>query len=99
MTDTNADVTDKYTYRSAIYLSIIAVVVFLLVLLMTYLIWKRREEQQFKRELAKAGLLNFNEGVTRSLNPELGIDEQAELLPYNQRFEFPSEKLILGKFI
>ncbi|XP_032511632.2 vascular endothelial growth factor receptor 1 isoform X2 [Danaus plexippus] len=93
----NVVLKDKYTYRSAIYLSIIAVVVFLLVLLMTYLIWKRREEQQFKRELAKAGLLNFNEGVTRSLNPELGIDEQAELLPYNQRFEFPSEKLILGK--
>lgn len=51
----------------------------------------------FRKELAKAGLLYFKEGVTKSLNPDLGIDEQAELLPYDERFEFPPEKLLLGK--
>lgn len=49
--------------------------------------------------MAAAGLLYFKEGVTKSLNPDLGIDEQAELLPYDERFEFPAEKLTLGNNI
>lgn len=83
--------------KSSVYLSIIGVVVFLLILLIIYLVWKIRKEKRFRKELAAAGLLYFKEGVTRSLNPDLGIDEQAELLPYDERFEFPAEKLILGK--
>lgn len=54
--------------------------------------------KQFKRELAAAGLLYFKEGVPKSLNPDLGIDEQAELLPYDDKFEFPAEKLQIGQF-
>lgn len=56
-----------------------------------------RKEKLFRKELAKAGLLYFKEGVTKSLNPDLGIDEQAELLPYNPRFEFKPEHLHLGE--
>ncbi|XP_045763363.1 vascular endothelial growth factor receptor 1 isoform X3 [Maniola jurtina] len=93
----NLIIKEKSPYKSAIYLSIIGIVVFILVLLIVYLIWKIRKEKQFRKELAAAGLLYFKEGVTRSLNPELGIDEQAELLPYDERFEFPPEKLQLGK--
>lgn len=90
---------EKSPYKSAVYLSIIGVVVFILVLLIIYLIWKIRKEKQFRKELAAAGLLYFKEGVTKSLNPDLGIDEQAELLPYDERFEFPPEKLTLGNYI
>ncbi|XP_023952476.2 vascular endothelial growth factor receptor 1 isoform X2 [Bicyclus anynana] len=93
----NLIIKEQSPVLSAIYLSIIGVVVFLLVLLIVYLIWKIRKEKQFRKELAAAGLLYFKEGVTRSLNPELGIDEQAELLPYDERFEFPPEKLNFGK--
>jgi hypothetical protein len=32
-----------------------------------------------------------------SINPELPVDEQADLLPYDQTWEFPREKLVLGK--
>lgn len=32
-----------------------------------------------------------------SINPELPLDEQADLLPYDQTWEFPREKLVLGK--
>lgn len=32
-----------------------------------------------------------------SWNPDLGIEEQAELLPYDKRWEFPRDKLKLGK--
>lgn len=75
----------------------IIVIIFVLILVVLYLTWKVRKEKQFRRELAAAGLLYFKEGVTKSLNPDLGIDEQAELLPYDEKFEFPADKLILGK--
>ncbi|XP_061705835.1 vascular endothelial growth factor receptor 1 isoform X3 [Cydia pomonella] len=78
------------------YLSILAAIMLALVLLVLYLCWKIKKEKRFRKELAAAGLLYFKEGAPKSLNPELGIDEQAELLPYDDKFEFPVEKLILG---
>ncbi|XP_050342190.1 vascular endothelial growth factor receptor 1 isoform X4 [Nymphalis io] len=93
----NLIIKEKSPFKSAIYLSIIGVILLCLVLLIIYLVWKVRKEKQFRKELAAAGLLYFKEGVTRSLNPDLGIDEQAELLPYDERFEYPADKLILGK--
>ncbi|KAJ8949908.1 hypothetical protein NQ318_010542 [Aromia moschata] len=34
-----------------------------------------------------------------NINPELGIDDQAELLPYNKKWEFPIEDLKLDNYI
>ncbi|XP_026765009.2 LOW QUALITY PROTEIN: vascular endothelial growth factor receptor 1 [Galleria mellonella] len=87
---------DKSPYTTT-YLSIIGVVFFILILIVIYLTWKIRREKRFRKELAAAGLLYFKEGVPNSLNPDLVVDEQAELLPYDDRFEFPPEKLFLGK--
>ncbi|XP_053599846.1 vascular endothelial growth factor receptor 1 isoform X3 [Plodia interpunctella] len=81
----------------AIYLGIFGAIFFGLTLLVIYLTWKVKKEKRFRKELAKAGLLYFKEGIPKSLNPDLNIDEQAELLPYDERFEFPAEKLFLGK--
>lgn len=78
-------------------LSAISVIIFALIILVVYLTWKIKKEKKFRKELAAAGLLYFKEGAAGSLNPERGIDEQAELLPYDDKFEFPAEKLILGK--
>ncbi|XP_038213359.1 vascular endothelial growth factor receptor 1 isoform X2 [Zerene cesonia] len=89
---------DKVTYKTTYtILSVTCAIVFILVLLIVYLTWRIQKEKQFRKELADAGLLYFKEGVPKSLNPDLGIDEQAELLPYDDRFEFPPEKLVLGK--
>ncbi|XP_031632076.1 neuroglian-like [Contarinia nasturtii] len=41
-------------------------------------------------------LYKFEEGNIDCLNPELMLDEQADLLPYDRKYEFPREKLILG---
>lgn len=46
-------------------------------------------------ELEAAGLGNFEEGNLGSLNKSLSLNEQANLLPYDSRIEFPKEKLIL----
>jgi len=44
-----------------------------------------------------AGLANFEEGNLESLDPDVNLDEQADLLPYNKDVEFPRDKLKLGK--
>lgn len=53
--------------------------------------------QDLQRELKKIGLAHFVDGEVDSINPNLGIDEQAELLPYDKKWEFPIERLKLGK--
>lgn len=47
--------------------------------------------------MKEAGLANFEEGNLDQMNPELTLDEQADLLPYKSEYEFPKEKLKLGK--
>jgi FMS-like tyrosine kinase 1 len=37
------------------------------------------------------------EGAVETINPELGLDQQADLLPYDARYEFPRDNLRLGK--
>lgn len=44
-----------------------------------------------------AGLLNFEEGNPNSINPNLSLEEQADLLPYDRKYEFPRDQLKLGK--
>jgi FMS-like tyrosine kinase 1 len=39
----------------------------------------------------------FQQGDPKSINPELGVDDQADLLPYNRDYEFPRDRLKLGK--
>ncbi|XP_026834392.1 vascular endothelial growth factor receptor 1 isoform X3 [Drosophila erecta] len=58
-----------------------------------------RYQNEHKRHLAlkEAGLANFEEGAVGHINPDLTLDEQAELLPYNREFEFPRDNLKLGK--
>lgn len=50
--------------------------------------------------LRLAGLANFEKGAVECINPELGIDDQAELLPYDKEsWEIPRDQIKLGKLI
>lgn len=40
---------------------------------------------------------HFVNGNLGNINPEMSLDEQADMLPYDQKYEFPREKLDLGK--
>ncbi|XP_050295850.1 vascular endothelial growth factor receptor 1-like [Anthonomus grandis grandis] len=80
-----------------IYYYITGAVGLLLLIALVYIFIKIRKEQQLRRELKILGLENFHNGNPENLNPDLGIDEQAELLPYNKKFEFPAENLRIGK--
>ncbi|CAH1956241.1 unnamed protein product [Acanthoscelides obtectus] len=82
------------------YFWLFVVIGFLVVLFIAaiiYIIIKTRREKKLQRELKKIGLANFEKGAVENINPELGIDDQAELLPYDKKWEFPIERLKLGK--
>lgn len=53
--------------------------------------------QKLKRELCKVDLSNFEKGAVENMNQNLTLGDQAEFLPYNKKWEFPREKLKLGK--
>lgn len=48
------------------------------------------------RELKAAGLQHFQDGDMGSINPNLPFSVQADLLPYDRKYEFPIEQLTLG---
>lgn len=80
----------------ALVIGVIAVIL-LLVICTIYLCMRIRRERKLFRELKAAGLANFEEGSPDSINPELTLDEQADLLPYDRKYEFPRDRLKLGK--
>lgn len=75
----------------------LAIFFLFLVALCVYLGIRYRKERKRHLALKKAGLANFVEGAVEQINPALSLDEQAELLPYDRDFEFPRDKLKLGK--
>lgn len=72
-------------------------VILILVFLSVYLCARVRREKKLIAELKAAGLANFEEGNLESIDPDVNLDEQADLLPYNKDYEFPRDKLKLGK--
>ncbi|XP_055840031.1 vascular endothelial growth factor receptor 1 [Episyrphus balteatus] len=78
---------------------IIAIVVFIaiLIIFIIYLGIRILKEREVLRQMKLAGLANFEEGALEQINPAMSLDEQADLLPYDRRFEFPRDKLKLGK--
>lgn len=66
-------------------------------MLSLYLCIKVQRKKRQIAELKAAGLANFEEGNIESIDPDVNLDEQAELLPYDKNYEFPREKLKLGK--
>ncbi|XP_052126084.1 vascular endothelial growth factor receptor 1 [Frankliniella occidentalis] len=69
----------------------------LLLAIIIYLFVRVQREQKLRQQLTQAGLMHFEEGAIENLNMDLGVEDQAELLPYDRKFEFPREKLKLGK--
>lgn len=56
-----------------------------------------RRKTRLIAEMKAAGLANFEDGNLESIDPDVNLDEQADLLPYNKDVEFPRDKLKLGK--
>lgn len=87
---------DAPKFSLALIIGVSGVILFL-VICTIYLCMRIRRERKLFRELKAAGLANFEEGNPDSINPDLGLDEQADLLPYDKKYEFPRERLKLDK--
>lgn len=68
-----------------------------LIILLLLVCIKMRRERRMRKQLMEAGLIHFEEGALECLNPELTVDDQADLLPYDKKWEFPRDKLKFGK--
>ncbi|XP_011698334.1 PREDICTED: vascular endothelial growth factor receptor 1 isoform X2 [Wasmannia auropunctata] len=87
----------KWQKLDIILAASIAILGFVLVILAIFFTIKVRREKKMRKELMEAGLMHFEEGALECLNPDLTVDDQAELLPYDKKWEFPRERLKLGK--
>ncbi|XP_076382319.1 vascular endothelial growth factor receptor 1 [Megalopta genalis] len=66
-------------------------------ILAIYFVLKVRRDGMKRRKLVEAAFMHFEKGNVENLNPDLTVDDQADLLPYDNKWEFPKEKLKLGK--
>ncbi|XP_060666911.1 vascular endothelial growth factor receptor 1 isoform X3 [Drosophila nasuta] len=82
---------------SKLWIWMLAIFFTVLIALCAFLAIRYRQERKRHLALKAAGLANFEEGAVEHINPALSLDEQAELLPYDRGFEFPRDKLKLGK--
>ncbi|XP_029159072.1 vascular endothelial growth factor receptor kdr-like isoform X2 [Nylanderia fulva] len=87
----------KWQKLDVILAASIAILGIILVILAIFFTIKVRREKKMRKELMEAGLMHFEEGALECLNPDLTVDDQAELLPYDKKWEFPRERLKLGK--
>ncbi|XP_055376081.1 platelet-derived growth factor receptor alpha isoform X2 [Condylostylus longicornis] len=79
---------------------IAAIIVFILILIIFIIVLCIRvyKDAQIRKQLKEIGIENFEEGCVGQINESMTLDEQAELLPYDKnRYEFPKEKIHLGK--
>jgi len=68
----------------------------ILVSLIIFLSYKLCWYNKQLRKLTDIEMKMFEEGDVSKINPTLGVDDQADLLPYNKEFEFDRRKLTLG---
>ena len=64
--------------------------------LIIFLVYKLCWYNKQLRKLTDIEMKMFEEGDVSKINPTLGVDDQADLLPYNKEFEFDRKKLNLG---
>ncbi|XP_046428757.1 platelet-derived growth factor receptor alpha-like [Neodiprion fabricii] len=75
-----------------------AIATLLVIVVVTMAAWNFRKKA-LKRKLIKARLEYFNSGAPIPLDPELAVSDQAELLPYNRKWEFPRDLLKLDEVL
>ncbi|KAJ8672911.1 hypothetical protein QAD02_004172 [Eretmocerus hayati] len=81
----------------------IASTVFLMVILIVLLTWFFRSRNCRKKAVRQESqisiLMNFDVGALDCMDPNLMVTDQAELLPYDKIWEFPRDRLKLGKIL
>nr|ASU10868.1 PDGF and VEGF related receptor 1 [Pacifastacus leniusculus] len=92
-------VTDPDAFVDSTILTIVGVLILCLVLISIFFCRKIFQDRKRALDLRLREQKLFNEGDPESLNPEIGIDQQAELLPYNTKYEVPRDSIIFDKLL
>jgi FMS-like tyrosine kinase 1 len=69
----------------------------LLVVAALVLIWRLQRERAKSQERKAAKRILFHDGKTDEINPQLMVEDQADLLPYDTSFEVPRERIKIGE--
>uniref|UniRef100_A0ABL0EJV5 Ig-like domain-containing protein n=1 Tax=Rhodnius prolixus TaxID=13249 RepID=A0ABL0EJV5_RHOPR len=105
VSNTAGTITEKFTLKMSTELASWHWILLVFAIVLTvgcvgvfcFLFRKVRYEKQLRETITAAGLYYFQEGQIGSLNPDLSIGEQADLLPYDKKWEVPREKIKLAK--
>lgn len=82
-------------FQSSKHLNLLISLLFHLVLFQEHL--RRLRNISLEQSIPDAySLSNLMDGSRNTLNKNLSLDEQADMLPYDQNYEFPREDLLLG---
>ena len=89
---------EDLTKAGSVILTIVFVLIGIVFVLMAVFLGKKiREDRRQKQDMDFLSANLFDQGQLELFNPDLPLDEQVELLPYDKRWEFPRERLKLGK--
>ncbi|CAG2106712.1 unnamed protein product, partial [Medioppia subpectinata] len=93
--DSPEDTTSGLSTEEIIVFVLFVVVGTVMIFMAIYIGKKIRQERKQKRELEFLSHNLFETGQIEMFNPDMPLDEQIELLPYDPRYEFPKERLKL----
>ena len=88
----------EYNASTWIAITVCLIVVVGLTLFIIYLVMRVKKEKRYREELRQNQMYLFEKGNIGNLNPDFTVDEQAELLPYDQSYEVKKENIKFGKF-
>lgn len=66
-------------------------------MLSIYLYVRLRRKSHLVRKFNGIELRRFEQGNADGINSHLTLEQQADLLPYDKKYEFPRDKIKLGK--
>ncbi|KAK4316390.1 hypothetical protein Pmani_012440 [Petrolisthes manimaculis] len=94
--ETHISVEDHYAIISIVSISVLIIIIFVFIGILALRICKNRKH---KLDLQLKEQQMFNEGDPGSLNPQITVDQQAELLPYNSKYEVPRDSIIFEELL
>ncbi|KAK3869901.1 hypothetical protein Pcinc_024815 [Petrolisthes cinctipes] len=96
---TRVEVVDPDAAMQTYIWIIIGVLMFFLIVVISCFAKKIYQDRKRALDLQLKEQQMFNEGDPESLNPEISIDQQAELLPYDTKYEVPRDSIIFDKLL
>lgn len=67
--------------------------VIVIILLITLFVFKIQRDSRVIHEMKESALVSFEQGSMDLFSSTMDLSDQADILPYDRRFEFPREKL------